>query len=360
VEKEFPNWYRHVSADPRAETLKARWKAIDKIVRGVGVEDVEQLVLLLFGIGDRNVKLRTDFESALQEADAAYAIGRNAAELSVIAGSALGAIINGRKTAIADYAALGVVCVDCRGLGPQASVPEILLLAREHCKSRSPDLAPFTLPPAPPAPKIDLAQTQQATVDPSGLQKQVNSALSQLQKVSAAGLESVAVALSGVIESAEIAWWILGEFSRDLGIPIRELPLPCVPLVVGKELADLTIRLPGPRSASAFLHRMMRNVDSPLPPEIEVAKAIDETPSDWRKLWVGNLANGANTMAPIASAAASSVAKGSGSDWAELHARASSIDPAKSLSPLGLARQVFDEAILLRMRDELSSQPRGR
>jgi hypothetical protein len=30
------------------------------------------------------------------------------------------------------------------------------------------------------------------------------------------------------------------------------------------------------------------------------------------------------------------------------------------LSPLGLARQVFDEAILLRMRDELSSQPRGR
>jgi len=76
-------------------------------------------------------------------------------------------------------------------------------------------------------------------------------------------------------EEGDIAWWVLGEHSRDYGRPLHDVAPAAVPLVVGKELADLVRVPPGPFATRAVLGRMLRLLGARRPTTLGAGEAVE-------------------------------------------------------------------------------------
>jgi GTPase-associated system-like protein len=389
VDTEFRDWYRVVAIEPRPELLEQRWHAIEDVVRTLDVPGVLDLVRLFYGSALAEPRFLERYREAFRAVDGTFPLHDNEAELRILAGATILALLEHRGGAVADIGAQAAACADCRGHRPGDRPPGFLHRVRQYLSARgaavraAPDLtsdakpilateallarmealldlpAPARRGPANGAGGIEALLEGSYGLGAASPQPVAGAGGSPLASLVVAVLDVAAATTKIAEEHAErlrlhreqlgVLWWLVAEYSRDLGHEMQALPLPVACLVAGKELADLTGALPGPLGAIGALDRMLRAVEPQVRSATTIREAVGAAPRPWSAAWVASAhAQPLEAVCPVILAVGRSLEPDRGDDWGAPVKDATGIDVDAPIHPLDLAGQAYEEALLLR------------
>lgn len=140
-------------------------------------------------------------------------------------------------------------------------------------------------------------------------------------------------------------WWLEGSCSRDLRVARTALQVAAVPIVAGKELADLTSQLPGPDQAEALLHKVAAATKCT---ETTLEDAVNAVPTEWlAEAGDSAISAAASGLVPVCLALAQREESGD-SGWQTFFEKTIGLSPSRSFAPDVLAQQMYAERLLLR------------
>lgn len=245
IHPKFAHWLSLAKITPGDETIRKWWSAIDTFVPAR--EDIVNLVTLAKEL-DPSLVRDTKFLKAIQTADASflpsYSIG-----LAVLAATKLYVLIDADADQVSDFATLlTAVSISTLEKHP-AHLLDLASLAESKISDWSRDRAEWDL----------LVDHDAEDVE-----------IEQLRKL-------VAV----TAEESNLLWWLFGRHSKDTKQPLSELSTAGLPLIVGKELADLTTILPGPVGIIAFADRALSDAAKSSAGTVVLEQTVKALPSSW-------------------------------------------------------------------------------
>jgi hypothetical protein len=284
----FGDWYRKVRIEPKNDDLVARWKAVEAFTKKVDTPKLIDLTACLAGINETAVPMLEQFRQELLSADAAFPMRDNDAEMQVLCGAALVAVIAQNNTS-SDIAAM-LIDVSCVSpFRKPMLLPDVGDLAEQHLDNRSiairalanrPKVTGFKHDQLIEAVKTACASNSAAQLG-APLEAALNGLSQSLLKVAQAtdaALDALDKADRVQAEEANVLWWLYAGFSRDLQKPISDLAAEVSCLVSGKELADLTKFSPGLRAAVAYLGHCLQASASK---RLSVTDVITAATEEW-------------------------------------------------------------------------------
>jgi hypothetical protein len=314
MHKLFSTWLRAAGLEPNDQASPKHWKVISEYLPTA--EEIISFARLFYGFNRQWDSHLDKFGTALQDIDTAFSMQNDKQLLSVFAGAELIAIIErDQSKSLADLAALSLVCGGAQGARTDVPVPEMPTIAARYIEDRTSKR--MEMPAAPVEDKVD-------------------SRIGKLERE-----------LTIVSEEANMLWWLVSEYSRDLNQSWKKVGPSVTPIIAGKELADLTRIVPGPVAATAFLDRIVRFSDSAKSPKaITVKEAIEKTPRDWREQYPFKPAAGVDDLSPISKAIKLSLTVSDGDDWSPVFERGTGLEANSKLPANSVAYQVFLERLL--------------
>ena len=295
----FGEWYRAASLDPKNVNLELRWTGIEKHKGAKELSFAAEVVRLFLDIGKPQEDFLGAFRLPFFDADnGGFRMSDNDVELRVLAGVLILELLH-RKDAFADGVALLVLAAAAPELRKKAPVlKEVLSTASNYLFDRS----TLVRRPAPAKAKVALTSieaelteiTQLASTNPAGIWKPAEVAIRRvsenISKVSD-NLESRIAQLQKrqdhLAEEANIVWWLFSGADRvSLQSYSEQLAVVAV-LSCARDLAGLTLLLPPPLAAPAYIDRCLsshRDVQVSLE-EIASATADAEAMSAARSLF---------------------------------------------------------------------------
>jgi hypothetical protein len=354
MNQSFGDWYRLAALEPNDELLRRRWAGIATFAAKSSGRDILGLVGIFCAL-PHDGETERGFRQALLAADAAFPMRSNDVELSCLGGAALAEILTSRSAEAADLAALALVCSDFRGLRRTARLPEIVAIADAYLDRRSQNLRADSPQRGFQMPSIEkhLATIQEG-ISANALQT-AGPAISDSLQVLTASLKQVNDAIDVLIaerqlrtEESDVLWWLQGEYSRDLDVPLKSAPWPAIAIHVGKELSDIIRVLPGPYPIRAFLSRALLAATTPvkLKKEVRLRDAIEGF--DQAKCSLPTLSSDLEPLCPVLMALSKWRQTGSSDQWPEAFSAASRLPAEGTVEPLDLALQTCREFLLLR------------
>ena len=307
---------------------------------------------VFYGFAPRAPDFLQNFRVALQKADPAIKMSGNDQEIAVLAGAVLVEALEQLDEPLCFFAALAAVCPAAKNLRKTPIVPAIPELATEALAKWSTDRFTSRLnctPNGKPSLAADgLKKLKEicATGDLTALDDPLTKIYSAVQEVQKCSLE-MRMQLSIQSEETNMLWWLFGEHSRDTKKPFRTYTTSAASLIAGKELADLTLELPGPVAAVAFLDRLTRATRKKFPEFVSIESAVNDAPDDWKQSFLNrNNIDALSNLAPVLNAlkAASSVPKGE--SWLAIYKHATGVEANAHITPSDLADQVYLEGLL--------------
>src|SRR5580700_1237730 len=112
VHRKFAEWYNEISLRPSAETLEARWKAVEAVAAAMKMKKIPDLVRVFFNLSGGSVAVE-EIRAAAKE-DKTYLADNDQKEVSILAGGVV-AVLVAESSTQADAAALAVTCVEAQG-----------------------------------------------------------------------------------------------------------------------------------------------------------------------------------------------------------------------------------------------------
>jgi GTPase-associated system helical domain len=358
MHQDLAAWYRTAGIEPDGATLPKRWNAISGFA-GDKSTTVE-LARLFFGLGRPGTEFISAFRGALQNEDPAFKTRDNDHELAVLSGAALIDSIESPDTSIADFTALALVSGAGQNARQTPPVPEIPESAASYLAKRSLERTVFSGPDAAAigsdgAALLNELKNACASNAVQTLQAPLSRLAAMVQELGTIQLRmSEQLLVQG--EETNMLWWLFGQHSRDLKRPLSEIPVPVAALTIGKELADLTLRIPGPSAATAFLDKALRSSKSKLPEKITLQESVNGASTDWRQAlidarWAGLLSD----LTPVLTAVEISLSTTKDDDWLPAFEHSAGFSAKTRFAPLGLAYQVYLECLLHRSWSEQPS-----
>jgi hypothetical protein len=382
VHRFFADWYRVAAIEPHPETLEKRWDAIQRTVRDLDVADALEVVRLFYGSPRCLPRFAERYRDAFKSRDVTFPMRDNEAELRVLAGATIVALLDSRPGSVADVTALATVCADCRGLRLGERLADMLGEARRYLWSRSAALRLAKEAKPLPPPTLDVASLLEPfqsvleakqTRDPDfeGVLDQMPAPGARARpgpglEITVKALQSLATAITEVAvaaaeaaseqarrlqlhrEEVNVLWWLFAEHSRDLGQRMASLPLPAACLVTGKELADLIEVLPGPLAAAGVLDRMLRAVERELRPTTTLHEAVNSAPREWRAGWLASAdCERVEDLCPVLCSVRRSLETSGPDDWVPPVKTVTGVDLLGGVTPLDLAVQAYEEKLFV-------------
>lgn len=340
MHKDFGEWYRLAGIEPIGETLANRWPVVEAF--SPSRNDVVSLTALFYQLGKPDETFLTSFVAAFQAADPAFRTRENNHELSVLAGAKLIHIISGSNAGLGDLAALSLVSAAASNTRPGPSVKDIPEIAVRYLAKRS----------------SGRASAIEADVREAGGQKNLFEALTSLgapYDELAKEVQQLRRQLGVVTEESNILWWLFSEFSRDEQERWTKFSVPAAALMAGKELADLTVVLPGPVAAYAFLDRVIKCAKPKPPTSVLIADAINAVSIDWRQRYSSrSCPSELELLLPIGHAVKVSLTAPENGEWLPAFTQTTGIAADAKVAPHVLAHQVYVESLLCRSWKGLS------
>jgi len=340
---DFAEWYRAIGMEPDGEKLPKRWAAVEEF--SPGRAEVVALARLFYKAGPPDEKVLASFRAALQKGDPTIPIKGNDQEIAMLAGAELIDVIERSKPSLADLAALALLCTSAQNLRPSTLVPDIPELASTYIADRSTNRTSTTSEEEktdPKSPDGILFESFKQQGEP--WDKAVTFFERLVKKES-----SISAQLQVTTEEANILWWLFGEHSRGLNQRWDKIQFAGVPLIAGKELADLVVVLPGPIAANAFLDRVIRCAKSKPPTEITISDAVNAAPLAWREKFIReNRVAELDDITPVMRAIGLSLQSSDNNAWTPAFAQATGIQIDAKLPPNMLAYQMYLEGLLCR------------
>lgn len=362
MHRNFADWYRLVEIEPTDQLLKRRWPAVEKFAKAATAPQILDLVRLLYGRPPKKEDLDQEFRDAFRVFDSAFPSQDNDAEIRVLAGACLVAILEGRRASVPLLAALAIVCGEW--LASDETKAGLLdfpdrarrLLTTQALEVRKtddpPEIATLGEELAKQAEAVNSALRQGnwspvATASAAAIQT-LAAAIGQLSSAVAEAVSSAEHVQSVCSEEINILWWLFAEHSRDLEVPFRDLGVPATCVVAGKELNDLVVFAPGPVSARAILARMLRSLDPDLRSTASFADVVNATPREWRIRLAEELRDvPANDLTPVLLAVTKSLETDGKEDWLPVYEKATGAPARQVVSLLDVGYQVYQEMMLL-------------
>lgn len=362
MHKDFADWYRLVDLQPQGETIEKRWQAIEQFCESVNAAQALELIRLFYERSAQDADFLEIFRSPFKSADVTFQMRDNTAELQVLAGATIVQLLEGDRYELADVVALGIVCTDYRGRRRNISIPEIVNRARQYLVSQSESLRAPKEVPSFTKPDLQPLFSEEQLLQPFSennwikvanqlhvLYTHYNQTISQL----AATTEEVTSHLSDLQrlrqEESNILWWLFAEYSRDLNQPMTKVGFPAVCIVAAKELAELTVVLPGPLPALAFLDKMLHTAKAKLPDTTSLQAAVNASPRAWRSQWMQRLKIAdVEDLCPVLLAIKQSLETDGRDDWVPAFERAAGVKVAEAIQSLDLTYQAYEENLLVR------------
>jgi hypothetical protein len=297
----------------------------------VGANEVTSLTQIFYQLKLSDPSFPEQFRTAFNKVDPNFQMSGNDRELIVLAGAELVDAIERGERAVADLAGLCLVCGAIQNVRAAPAVPQIPEIAAKHVSERS---------------------ANRATPEKGGAESKLLEALSAAGKPYselAPHFQKVQMELPIVTEETNMLWWLFSETSRDLEQRLSELPVGAACLVTGKELADLTLTIPGPLAARAFLDRAVRSGRKKVLASISIADVVNETPKTWRAdHYAKSLPTDLDGILPINQAVRLSLQAPDDNTWRPMFETATGISPAAKNAPSAFAYQVFLEHLAAR------------
>lgn len=357
----FANWYSVAKPEPKGETLDTRWAAIETYTGNVDQPAAFDLVRLFYSRPAKlDISIET-FRKAFKEADSAFLMRDNDLELRVLAGATIAHILDGEPSDLTDATALATVCAAYQNLRPQILLPDIVryargYLTREGIRVRQQGSVSSSSIAAPATPAVikglktaltanNLSSSPETLTD---ILTSISDTMTSLDEAVTTSINSLATNSKIQQEETNILWWLFGEHSRDQELNIRDVAFPGVCLVAGKELADLTVLLPGPRPAIAFLDKMLRTAKEDLPESTKLVDAINTASREWRTTWIeAKDFQAVDDICPVHFAASKSLESTGATDWISAFESGTGLKARKAINPLHLSLQAYEEALLI-------------
>lgn len=333
MHKDFGEWYRLAGIEPDGQILAKRLAVIEAY-NPTG-DDVVSLTQLFYGLGKAKETFTSAFVKVFHDADPAFRTRENSHELSVLAGAQLVDTIERSDVALADLAALSLVSAAASNVRPAPSVKDIPEIAARYLESRS----------------RDRISTFEGDHD-AGTRQQLFDALTGLgapYDALAKELRYLQRQLGVVTEESNMLWWLFSEFSRDEEQRWSNFAVPAVALMAGKELADLTVSLPGPIAAPAFLDRVIKCAKSKPPTTVTIEDAVNGVSLEWRQRYAEkNCPAELEALLPIGYGVRMSLMVSEKNAWVPAFLQGTGISSDAKIAPNILAYQVFIEDLLCR------------
>lgn len=361
MHKNFAEWYRLVSIEPKGDDLKNRWAGIEEWTASFRKKDEAILETVRIFQGLPEVSSREPFLAAFRKHDPAFP-QRNEMELRVLAGASLVKCIESTGDAALRPAVIAGMALEASRLrvsDPQ--LDEILSVVVDGLQ------------------KVARSKRKRLPFNTTLISgKDENAALEAMKQIPTAAdwtafrthvtpvLQTV---LDGVLEAetaladaahnlrcadeeTNVLWWLEGGCSRDLNTQWSILEDE-VPMVAGYELADLTDVMLGPRDVAAFLERVVlsgkgKNKNRPM------YVYIDALADAWAKGRTAGLLESALDLTPL-SLALLQRAKSGAANWHSFFENTGGVAASKQLAPKTVAKQAYVEAVLLRTLTESES-----
>ncbi len=356
MHKNFADWYAAVSLHRDAQTLEARWKAVETLGGRLKLAQVPSLVRVFFSLPSDD-QLVDEIRTAARDEDKTYLSVGDANELAVLAGGVVAHVV-ARPSNIADAAALAVSCLDAQGLRHAARMQGVVdetmrYLANESIRERAIAESPVDDLNAAALNKQIAEKGGVPVTDLNTLWSAVDAVLKDILRKHAKHTESINLTLEKVLsrhqEESDILWWLFSEHSLDGTKAFHDLTIPEACFWGAKDLADLTRFLPGPFAAPALLHKMLRLVRNKVPAEVGISDAVNACNMEWKQKWVAALgANQVPDLFPMLFAVARSVEVGGGNEWSTAFEHATGLTAGARITPSKLALQIYNELLLRR------------
>lgn len=350
----FADWYQlaHLQADH--ELLQRRWSGVESFVKALKPSSVYELARRFYGLPCRDADACSQFESALREADNAFTTTGREMEFTVLAGAALASTLE-KSNPISIASALCLVVANCQGLR-LAPIPDMVQDALQFLADESATLRNVggAIAKTIEVPKDSIegvvaafnANTPQTASEP--WTKVINSQIAQIRTLSSQ-VTLLDKRYHLLREESDILWWLTGESSRIASDAFSKLPAAIVPILIGRELAELTKQLPGPVAIEAFARRMLTRTQKEPEKSLQLTQSVNAVERSLRETWFQtHSTHAALDLCPILYACSSSLTVEGAKEWHPAFKTAQRMSATVKLTPLELARQTYLESLLLK------------
>lgn len=351
MEKKFYEWYRYVNIAPTSETLEKRWQAIGEYCDKDNF-DIFGLTKMFFGLKAEE-EFVEEFVDYFQQADTTF-LSKNQKELSLLAGVILANLIENNTEKIKIL--LSIKCLVPFNDKPIVSeIIEIIMHEFDEVTMQSrEELSNSVVNNILVKTIRTLSDELKAT--PSMTADRINE-LAEVLKIIADNfnrIKSQQVHISELLdvyrEDSNILAWIIGETSNDTNRKLNgNVQQNKIALILGKELADLILTIPGPYPARAFLKKMLDYCKAERS-KLSLVSIIDLADLEWRKgvaSQIELLDSSENT--PILLAVLKSVEASEPEVWKHAYKQITSYDPETICNDvLTWSYQIYLECLLLK------------
>ncbi len=354
VKSAFTGWYAQFQLSDDAGQRQARLQGVTELAKDANSEMVEALVRLAFGTKrTASPQLIAKIREAFSNADANFRHSGNNLELQVLAAACLVQIMEVGPSS--SRAALAITTAACGGARtvelPMDLVAraEITVHLRAEINRKRPGLSmKFSK-----LQNLDFS-TVQETVQSRPDWDSVIAAFGEMQTVlektfaelatqEEVMFEKVDSHLKIKDEELDMLWWLTGQRSTDLCCSFDAIQADAQPIVMGKEMADLTTLQPGPVSLKGLLSRAGLKERK----KIALTTSTKAVSAEWSKSFLNDGEYSPVTM-PLHFALQRRLENDAGDEWISNWSSVTGIDANFAMSSLELGIVFYRERILAR------------
>ena len=353
MDPDFPNWYREASIGHDPDRLERRWSGLAAAVGAAKRSDIEAMIRVAFKTkASAHLQSMAQIVGKFKEADDTFPPAGVDRELEVLCGAALAVLCRGAEPA-SSTAALAVTTASAIGARKPGVSIDLVAAAESGLRlmgqstRRRPDLSQpsksgrpqFSLEKA--EAKMREQQNFEGAAAAFGLAgTAVRERFEEMTRQEGVRASAIKQFLTVQDEELQMLWWLVGGHSWEFDRAFSAVPATAQPLVLSKELADLTQVSPGPVSVKGLLTRAgltRRKVTVP-----SAVNACD-------KAWLAKILDSTDpspVTQPVHFAIGRALETGDDVAWVAGWAAASGLDPVRELPAIELGNHFYRERLL--------------
>ncbi len=352
MHQNFADWYQPVTFGHDRPTIDLRWQGVEAVINNIDFTMAVELIRLIF---DRPL-LSTDFMKTLREFfkenDSTFQMEGNDHELKVLAGSILAVLCLDQSNSMGDVATAILTASACKTRNPSVEI-DLIGMAEDRIRidgidvRKRPEIRNLkkTLPletfdeaflPLEETPDLvtaievlkkfgGFAKTQMESV------QRTNNEISLLQKL-----------LKIQDEELQILWWMVSETSWMWDIAFRDIDKEAFPVLISKEVANLTEEFSEIPSLRAIFSHLGISESTDLTMQDSInACSIEQL----KKMESDKII--CPSISPLHFAISRAIETEKDAAWSTTWSKVTGISGEVNVSPLELALQFYRESKLL-------------
>ncbi|MBE9583656.1 hypothetical protein IM792_04285 [Mucilaginibacter sp. JRF] len=340
--QQLPKWYRIAAiADLKEEVLEKRSAAITNVATGKDYPLIYNCIRLFIGLPIKDNDFNEKLVAAIINTDIMFVDENVELEKRILAGAIVheslqNAVVSTNIALSVNSAIFGINQETFINIDIIQTVLDYLGKAAQNARQ---PVARVLTPIKYTAPKeVDITDENYAV--------SFTSLATNFRQLLINSNNSLIRRLSVMEEESNIHWWLFRSFSSIAHKNASELSSIEAPIIFGLELSNLITLYPPPQNCSAFLEKMLSNVN-PAGDNSSIKTYLDyafdheygsELNDDIEK-W-GNLV-------PLHTAFSKIIENGSKDGWTNLFENSSAVKASDTFTPIEFAIQIFNERVLL-------------